>query len=81
MQQVKETPEHECARNWRLARGLTVGQLAELSGYSREAIYCFERGRMANGNTIPSWVWLRFKMVCAGVDQHLRTGGDFAWGQ
>lgn len=73
--------EHQQAREWRLARGLTVDQLAEASGYSREAIYCFERGRMANGNKIPEWVWRRFKMCCAGVDRLHRNGIVFDWGQ
>lgn len=72
--------EHEQAKQWRSERGFTVEQLAELTGYSREAIYCYERGRMANGGEIPAWVWQRFKMACAGVDAQIRSGFNFQWG-
>jgi hypothetical protein len=55
--------------------------LAEYSGYSIEAIYCFERGRMSNGADIPPWVWHRYKTNCAGVDAQLRERRNFTWGQ
>lgn len=73
--------EHSEARNWRKSRGLTVEQLAEQTGYSREAIYCFERGRMANGTDVPDWVWRRYKMCCAGVEAEIRRGFTFHWGE
>ena len=76
-----QTSESEAAKEWRNARGLTVKQLADLTGYSGEAIYCFERGRMANGNPVPPWVLQRYRMACAGVDAQIRSGFDFQWGK
>ena len=76
-----KSSEHIEAREWRRKRGLTVEQLSEHTGYSREAIYCFERGRMANGTDVPEWVWLRFKMACAGVEAQIRSGLVFQWGE
>ena len=72
--------ENVQAKQWRNERGFTVEQLSDLTGYSREAIYCFERGKMANGTDIPEWVWQRFKMTCAGVDAQVRSGMNFQWG-
>lgn len=71
--------EHDHAKQWRIDRDLTVEQLADLTGYSREAIYCFERGRMANGGDVPAWVWHRYKMCCAGVEAQVRSGATFRW--
>ena len=71
--------ENQQAKHWRTERGFTVDQLSDLTGYSREAIYCFERGKMANGNIVPEWVWQRFKMACAGVDAQTRFGRNFMW--
>lgn len=73
--------EHQQARQWRESRGLTVARLAELTGYSREAIYCMERGKTANGLPIVPWAWQRFKMACAGIDAQVRSGVNFQWGE
>lgn len=81
--------EHEAAAAWRRRRGLTPAQLAELTGYSKEAIYWAERGETPpnrnhkSGNTkdrvIKSYVWQRYKNACAGVDRFLKSGKSFDW--
>lgn len=73
--------QHEKARRWRKERGLSVKQLAELSGWTPEAIYLFERGITHKGEPVNEWVWLRWKMVCAGIDAQLRSGVKFDWGR
>jgi DNA-binding XRE family transcriptional regulator len=69
--------EFDAARAWRLARGLSVDQLAELTGYARETIYVYERGGHQN-QPIQPWVWLRYKSSCAGVEAELQ-GSKFEW--
>ena len=71
--------EFQQAKAWRQARGLAVAELAELTGYSIETIYVFERGRQPGGAKIKEWAWQRFKQACAGVDWQLRTGKEFGW--
>lgn len=83
------TPEHEKARQWREARGLSVAELADLTGYGELAIRWFEKGctpplRKAKGGkpndrTISPWVWTRYKMACSGADRRLRSGKEFGW--
>lgn len=83
------TPEHEKARQWREARGLSLAELAELTGYGEGSIRWFEKGmtpplRRAKGGkphdrTISPWVWTRFKLACSGVDRQLRSGKTFEW--
>jgi transcriptional regulator with XRE-family HTH domain len=36
--------EHEKAKRWREKRGLSADELAEKCGFSREAIFLFEKG-------------------------------------
>lgn len=82
MAQIKAvTTEHEQARAWRKARGLNVKQLADLTGYSIESIYCFERGVASSAGTGPvkPWVWQRYKRACSGLDAELRSGLKFEW--
>lgn len=68
------------ARAWRQAHGLSVVQMAELSGYSVQSIYNFEIGRSSTpGRAITPWAWLRYRMVCAGVELGFKTGHDFQW--
>lgn len=77
------------AKAWRLARNLNVDQLAELTGYSSEAVRLYERGvsaarrsgKMSHAAKIPEWRWQRYRMICAGVDAQLQTGNVFNWGQ
>ncbi len=87
--------EHNQARKWREARGLSINELADLTGYSPEAIRWFEKGKtppnrnVKGGNaadrTIKPWVWLRYKMCCAGVHHTIYAEGTpvryaFKWG-
>ncbi|HTQ99241.1 MAG TPA: helix-turn-helix transcriptional regulator [Candidatus Acidoferrum sp.] len=76
------TKQHEQARQWRIRRGFSVDKLAELTGYSREAIYAMERGEStrAGAGKVKEWVWHRYKMCCAGVDAQIRSGLNFDWG-
>lgn len=77
--------EHEKARRWREKRGLTIDELAELTGYGYRTLYWFERGQTAPNTyhkkpgKISAWVWQRYKMTCAGVDAQLRGGKKFDW--
>lgn len=79
--------EHDRAKAWRLARGLSVKQLADLTGYSQEAVYQMERGVLPpqrgqrQAAPIKEWAWLRYRNCCAGVDRQLsRRGKQFNWG-
>lgn len=69
--------EIAAARAWRLARGLTVRQLSDATGYQIETIYFYERGGTSKQPITP-WVWQRYKTSCAGVELIL-TGKAFNW--
>lgn len=71
--------EHQRAKAWAKQRGLNAQRLAELSGYSREAIFGFWRGQNSRGEPFPEWVWQRFRCVCAGIDAQVRSGVNFDW--
>lgn len=77
--------EHEKAKAWREARGLSVAQLADLTGYAQATIYWMERGltppnaKRKEPGEIPWWIWKRYKMICAGVEAELKTGATFNW--
>ena len=70
--------EHERARAWRERMGLSVMQLEELSGYSREAIYGFEKGKRWDGKH-SDFAWHRFKMACSAVERQITSGKVFDW--
>lgn len=80
--------EHERARKWREKLKLSKARLAELTGYSYEAIHAFEKGMTAARTwknrppaaprKIDPYVWQRYKNCCAGVEAQLR-GEDFQW--
>jgi Helix-turn-helix domain len=77
---ITEAPvARECHRAqwWRKARGLTVAQLAALTGYSIEAIYRFERGENAKGDPHSAQVWRRYKVACAAIAS--APPGKFDW--
>jgi len=62
--------EIDKAKRWRKARGLTLDQLSELTGYSISSIYWFELGKTppgSNGKSRPinEYAWQRFKLCCA----------------
>lgn len=80
--------DHEKAKAWRKKHGLTVEQLSERAGYSRESIYLFEKGftyvGRTRGNTIKKrdideQAWRRYRMACAGVHAELRNPRKFNW--
>lgn len=73
---------NERAKAWRLARGLSHDDLAQLTGYSKIAIYKFEQGYRQDGKEHwqhSEWVWQRYRMACAGAEAQLRTGKVFEW--
>jgi transcriptional regulator with XRE-family HTH domain len=79
--------EHEKAKRWREKTGLTVEELADKTGYSKESIYLFEKGFTYNGRTardkiktkpLDERVWHRYRMACAGVRATL-SGSTFNW--
>ena len=72
---------HEQAKAWRLARKLTLDQLAELTGYSVPAIRKFEAGSRNSkaGEGHSEWTMQRYRMACAGAAAQLRTGRTFEW--
>ena len=76
--------EHEKARAWRKSHGLTLDRLSELTGYTRQTIWWMEQGMVPADRDNPKrqikpWVWMRYRNICAAVDQHLRTGATFNW--
>jgi transcriptional regulator with XRE-family HTH domain len=56
--------EPERARAWREALGLSRAQLAQLTGYSPEAVQAFERGVQSNGSPAGTHAWRRYKAAC-----------------
>lgn len=67
--------EFKRALVWREKTGLSRQELGDAVGYSSLAIYWFELGEtpparnIKSGSTsreIKPWVWLRYKMACAG---------------
>ena len=59
--------EAEQARAWRHNMRLTMAQLAELTGYSVQTIFLFERGTNSQGKPHVPEVWKRYKLACLGV--------------
>jgi DNA-binding XRE family transcriptional regulator len=62
-----ELSESERAKAWRNAMHLTMDQLSELTGYSRESIFLMERGRNSKGKPHAPCVWRRYKLACLAV--------------
>ncbi len=76
--------EHDKARAWREKQELTVANLAGLTGYSRYAIYLFEKGVTAetserDAGKIDPAVWRRYKLICGGLDAERRSKRAFNW--
>lgn len=71
----RDLPEHERARHWREACGMTRAQLSELSGYSQTQIQLFERGHTNTGDPIDAAAWQRYRLICAAI----MAGLDFDW--
>lgn len=64
--------------------GWTVEELAKLTGYSKAAVYMFERGVMPplNGvfdRPIKPKAWLRYKMACLGVAAQHNAKKQWRW--
>lgn len=55
------------ARLWRNRMNLTMDDLARLTGYSREAIFLFERGHNSQGKPHALHAWRRYKLACMAV--------------
>jgi len=77
--------EHERVRLWMAKYGIDVAELAQLTGYSTQALYWMIRGLAPPNRTrkkpgsIQPWIWQRFKRCCQGVDAELRTKKEFNW--
>ena len=78
--------EHEKVKAWRERHKLSLAALADLSGYSESALSWFERGltptrpgKKPKNREITWFVWHRYKMVMAAVEQELNTGRKFEW--
>ena len=77
----------ECAaaKAWRYAMGLTMNELAALTGYSSEAIFLFERGINSLGKPHARTAWRRYKLACLAVATmlHYRVTSvdDWQWQQ
>lgn len=71
----RDLPEHERARQWREACGLTRGQLADLTGFSVRAIALLESGKNNNGGDIDPATMNRYRLICAAI----MAGLDFDW--
>jgi transcriptional regulator with XRE-family HTH domain len=56
--------ESELAKAWRSKNKLTLDQMSALTGYSREAIFLFERGRNSAGKPHAPHAWRRYKLAC-----------------
>lgn len=78
--------EAEKAKAWRERLGLSPDQLADLTGYSRQSIYWYERGVVPpiagkpDGQPTKPWVFKRYKMACLGAAALLHKGAqDWDW--
>jgi len=71
----RDLPEHERARQWRDACGLTREQLSALSGYSESAIKQMETGKNSAGDPVGDDAWQRYRLICAAI----MAGLDFDW--
>lgn len=59
--------EHVAAKAWRNRMNLTMDDLARLTGYSREAIFLFEKGTNSQGKPHALHAWRRYKLACMAV--------------
>lgn len=80
------TAEHTKAKQWRLERGLTLDELAHLSGYSVSSISFFERGISPKGGPVDQYAFHRYKRICHSIDMSQSIDGpsfyNFRnWGQ
>jgi hypothetical protein len=79
--------EIERAQTWRAKTGLTMAELAALTGYSGSAICRFELGTVPASQTmgehpVTPKAWRRYKMICMAVDMLRRADKeieDWEW--
>ena len=71
------------ARAWRNRMHLTMDELAKLTGYSREAIFLFEKGHTSAGKPHAAHSWRRYKLACLAVrilrHYRLNSVNDWEW--
>lgn len=76
---------HEVRRavQWRERAGLSVDQLADLTGYATITVYWFEKGQRppnrGKDREIAEWVWRRYKMACGCVAAQIASRREFDW--
>lgn len=82
------TDEGSRAQHWRQRiMGLSIKELADLTGYSVTAIRCFEANANTSGEIIGEKAWQRYRMACAGIFWHqqhkfkIKIGDSFDWTQ
>jgi transcriptional regulator with XRE-family HTH domain len=63
----EEVTEPEKAKAWRRHMGLTMAELAQLTGYSVESIFLFEAGHNSQGKPHAPHAWRRYKLACMAV--------------
>lgn len=59
--------EHEQAKAFRESLGLTLTEMGALTGYGRQSVHLFERGRNSSGKPHDPLAWHRYKMACLAV--------------
>ncbi len=72
------TPEFAKAKKWRLAKGWSLDDLADRTGYSRSAIVWFERGATHRGTPIDAFSWYRYRRICQAIEAGL-DNDQFKW--
>ena len=69
------------AKHWRTnVVKLKREELADLTGYTPQAVYLMERGINSSGRPVADWVWHRYRMACAAVEYQIMSGKVFNWG-
>jgi len=68
------------AKEWRLAKGWSLADLADRTGYSRSSIVWFERGTTPRGTPIDEFSWYRYRKICASIEAGLEDV-KFQWGE
>lgn len=76
---IEPSAKGKRARAWRERLGLTVTDLADLTGYSREAVQQYERGKRSDKHELSDWAWQRYSLCCAAVEHQQKTGRAFEW--
>ena len=74
------TPESTKAKEWRLAKGWSLNDLADRTGYSRSSIVWFERGTTPRGTPIDEFSWFRYRRICQAIEAGLENE-QFSWGE